>query len=240
MASVAATAGFGKGTEESWNNGANLGEGLAYGSFSALWEGLQFYIGGEISKVGGVGDKIAQKLLNGEAAALKTKIAGSLTRVILDGADGGIEGFVQPLLQSIYKDESYAKLFEENGGWGNVAMQTAMGAGMSAFSEIGDMRRILKSDKNVNVTTNINDTLNLGEKFSFFSKNKDKKHFIENIFYKAEQVVHCPVNDKSRRRIVENNKKDKCHSINLDFFFNWKAFSVNCTCNDVYDCHCNR
>ena len=187
MASVAATAGFGKGTEESWNNGANLGEGLAYGSFSALWEGLQFYIGGEISKVGGVGDKIAQKLLNGEAAALKTKIAGSLTRVILDGADGGIEGFVQPLLQSIYKDESYAKLFEENGGWGNVAMQTAMGAGMSAFSEIGDMRRILKSDKNVNVTTNINDTLNLGEKFSFFSKNKDKKHFIENIFGTSNQ-----------------------------------------------------
>lgn len=125
MAGVAGVAGLGKGTQNAWNDGASLGKGLAYGTASAAWEGAQFYAGGQINA------------LNVGSNALGN--AG--VRVGLDTLTGASEGFVQPALQKIYKDESYSELFNQAGGWQNVGIQAGMSAGMSALGEASGLAK---------------------------------------------------------------------------------------------------
>ena len=115
LATTAGALGVGKGTETSWADGAGITEGLAYGTANGLWEGLQFFAGAKIggSKLFGEGGKF---LTNLSANEIKTKAMNSAARVMLDGADGGVEGFIQPLLGGIYKEGSYEDLFKEYGG----------------------------------------------------------------------------------------------------------------------------
>lgn len=161
-ATIAATAGFGRGAETAWSNGASLGEGLAFAGLNAGWEGLQFYAGAKIGAPGGYGDQIANRLLSEGTSQLTRNLVGSGTRIALDSLDGGIEGFVQPLLQTIYADGYYdesgnyieftsedtlmdrvTELFDDMGGWRNVAIQTAIGGGGSMLGEVGDLRKLL-------------------------------------------------------------------------------------------------
>lgn len=106
-------------------------------------------IGG--SKLFGEGGKF---LTNLSANEIKTKAMNSAARVMLDGADGGVEGFIQPLLGGIYKEGSYEDLFKEYGGWNNVATQAAIGSGMSILGEGFDLTKYLKQGKNVKASTN--------------------------------------------------------------------------------------
>ena len=161
---VAATAGFGRGAETAWSQGATLGEGLTYATLTAGWEGLQFYVGSKIGAPGGYGDKIASKVLSQSATAGTRAIVTSGTRITLDALDGGVEGFVQPLLQTVYADGYYdengnyieftesdglftraSALFDDMGGWSNVAIQTAIGGAGSAIGEVGDLRKFIKT-----------------------------------------------------------------------------------------------
>ena len=130
MGTIAGTTGFGKGTQESWGNGASLGEGLAYGSANGLWEGAQFYAGGQINaiKVGG------------------SAVGNTAVRVGLDAATGAVEGFARPAMDKIYKDQTYSELFDEAGGWKNVGIQGAMAAGMSALGEISGLAKKYRFD----------------------------------------------------------------------------------------------
>ena len=160
---IAGTAGFGRGAETAWSQGATLGEGLLYGGLNAGWEGLQFYVGAKIGAPGGYGDQIASRLLSQGASAGTRALVTSGTRIVLDSVDGGIEGFVQPLLQTVYADGYYddagnfieftendglftraGALFDDMGGWNNVLIQTAIGGGGSALGELGDLTRFLK------------------------------------------------------------------------------------------------
>ena len=160
---IAGTAGFGRGAETSWSQGASLGEGLTYAMLNAGWEGLQFYVGAKIGAPGGYGDKIASKLLSQGVSKGTRALVTSGTRIVLDSLDGGIEGFVQPLLQSIYADGYYddegnfieftendgvftraRALFDDMGGWNNVLIQTAIGGGGSLLGEVGDLTKLLK------------------------------------------------------------------------------------------------
>ena len=156
LAMTAGVMGFSNGTEEAWSDGATTKEGIMYGGATGLWEGAQWALGAKIGQAGGLGDKVAKKIFGTAATAAKA----SATRVALDTVDSAAEGFVQPALKMIYKDygekgkeesiiDKYGKAFEENGGWGNVGIQAAIGAIGSAIGEVTDARKILKnSDKN--------------------------------------------------------------------------------------------
>lgn len=142
MGVFAGLGGYGKGTEEAWNNGATQVEGIVSGSLSGAWEGLQFYVGGQINGL----------------APFKNEIANIGLRVGLDAVDGGLEGFVRPGIDTIYKDgyyddsgsyvsfetdyslwDKYVQNFDDAGGFSNVGTNFLMGAGMSLFGEMSGM-----------------------------------------------------------------------------------------------------
>lgn len=150
LAVTAGVAGIGKHTEDAWSDGAGTVSGLASGITGSAWEAVQWALGGKIGT------------LFQDGASACTKFLGSMARVALDGIDSGIEGFVQPLIELIYKNgyydtngsyvefddstsliEKYSNLFEENGGFGNVALQAAMGSGMSIIGEAGNLTKLL-------------------------------------------------------------------------------------------------
>ena len=165
LATTAGVMGFSKGTAEAWGDGAELLEGFGYGTATGLWEGLQFFLGakiGNLNVLGGAGSASLQAF--GQTGC---KVLNSLTRILLDGADGGVEGFMQPLLQSIYKDgyydengnyieftesdnffERYAEMFDDAGGFQNVLTQGIIGMGGSALGEAFDLTKFLKETKN--------------------------------------------------------------------------------------------
>lgn len=153
IAITAGIAGMGKGTQNAWADGADLGEGLVVGGLTGLWEGAQFYIGG---KIGGTN-------LFGSGGGTGIKVLNSLGRVALDGLDGGVEGFVQPMITSIYKDgyydengnyikfsddqdfaQRYMELFDDNGGWTSVWTQAAIGGASSAIGEAFNLGKYFK------------------------------------------------------------------------------------------------
>lgn len=164
MAGVSGTLGVAKGTEKAWGNGASTIEGLGAGALSGLWEGTQFYVGGKINMTNVVtGDGVKNQVING------------LARVTLDSVDSGLDGFVDPLIGTIYKkgyyDETgkyiefydnqsfsskYSKNFQENGGFEAVATNAIIGGGMSFLSEGVGLAKSLKNDQSIkNVHTSI-------------------------------------------------------------------------------------
>ena len=154
LATTAGRIGLSKGTESSWADGAGILEGLAYGGASGVWEGIQYFLGAKIGGLNlfGEGGKF---LTNLGAEEIKTKIINSLGRVVLDGADGGIEGFIQPMLGSIYKDGNYSELFNEYGGWQNVLTQATVGSIMSTLGEGFDLGKYFNDSKQASTKKNI-------------------------------------------------------------------------------------
>lgn len=169
MAATAAFTGFGKGAESAWQKGATLTEGLIYGGLSSAWEGLQFFLGAKIGAQGGYGDKIAEKILSEGATVTQKMLVASGSRILLDTLDGAAEGFVQPILQTIYADGYYnadgefilftkedgpfkrmAALFDDNGGWGTVGMQALTAFSASTFGELWSWRKYRKQQKKNN------------------------------------------------------------------------------------------
>lgn len=171
MATIAAMAGTGKGTEEAWSNGADIGEGLLSGGLTGLWEGLQFYVGGKIGNMSLFG-KNGKFLTSLGQNKLGSNLLNSTARIALDSIDGGAEGIVQPLIASIYKDgyydengnyvefkntdnflDKYGEIFEDYGGVQNILTNAAVGGGMSLFGEVVDLKKIF----NKNQTSNVKD-----------------------------------------------------------------------------------
>lgn len=170
MAVTATAAGIGRGTQNVWADGADLLEGLTAGTLTGLWEGLQFYVGGKISGLKIFGADGLLKSIG--SSGIGTKLLNGLARVVLDGADGGVEGFVLPLITSIYKDgyydengnyiefsedenifERYSEIFDDNGGWTTVWTQASIGSATSLLGEAFDLRKYFKDSQ---VTSNIN------------------------------------------------------------------------------------
>lgn len=186
---IAAMAGFGEGAETSWKEGAGIGEGLLSATFNSAWEGLQYYVGGKIggSTIFGEGGKF---LTNLSSSAIKTNILNSTSRVILDGLDGGAEGFVQPLIASIYKDgyydedgnyiefkdsdnffDKYGEIFDDYGGVKNVFTNALIGGGASILGEAFDIGRFFNKNAGSEVTAKLTDpdatvTLKLGDEIT--------------------------------------------------------------------------
>ena len=193
---IAAYFGFGKGAEKAWGEGAGIGKGLLYATGNSLWEGLQFYVGGKIggSTIFGEGGKLLTSL-----GSKASKLLNSASRIILDGFDGGAEGFVQPLLASVYKDgyyddegnyvefkdsdnilDKYGEIFDDYGSWKNVFTNAVVGSGASFLGEAFDIGRFFNKNTGSEITAKLTDpdatvTLKLGEEITskLSSTNKD-------------------------------------------------------------------
>lgn len=157
---VAGALGVGKGAEEAWGNDASVISGLTTGALTGVWEGFQYYIG---SKINGL------ILFKGSEITTKTKLINSLVHVVLDGIDGGAEGFVKPLIDTIYKDgytdengnyieytdaDNFLKRlqenFDDNGGFNTVITGAISGSVTSALSEVLDLGKYFKESSAAN------------------------------------------------------------------------------------------
>ena len=162
MVGVAGFAGFGRGVEQAWQDGADFEEGIFAGGVNALWEGFQWWAGGKISKWNPFkGGKISTTILNG------------LFRIGADSIDGGFEGIVQPFISSIYRDgyyddegnyieftendnfwKRYTESFDDSGGWYNVGIQAGIGGFSSLIGEAFDLRKNLRETDEVEIQVN--------------------------------------------------------------------------------------
>lgn len=170
---VASLTGFSEGAEKSWGEGATLGEGLLAAAGNSAWEGIQWYVGGKIggANIFGEGGKA---LTNMSSNSIKTKLLNSISRVFMDGVDGGAEGFVQPLITAIYKDgyydedgnyiefkdsdnflDRYGEVFDDYGGYKNVLTNAAIGGGASIFGEVFDFNKLFNKDAGSEVTAKL-------------------------------------------------------------------------------------
>ncbi len=150
VAVVAAGAGFSKGTEQAWVNGASITEGLGAGAINAAWEGVQTL----------AGMKIGTAVFSGGA------VGNALIKTGAETVTGALDGFVQPVIQTIYKDGyvndtgqyvqyadtddflmRYGENFNDNGGFTSVLTSAAIG---TAFGGLGEVSGLFK---NIDVNT---------------------------------------------------------------------------------------
>lgn len=188
QAIIGGIAGLGKGTDKAWQDeDTTILEGLGYGVGTGAWEAFQFWIGSKIA-----GSKFFLPAGEGAQLTLGNKVLNSLCKVILDGADGGAEGFIQPLLDLIYKDgyydeegvyhefesedlyERYCALFEANGGWKTVGTNAAIGSIASAIGEsidVGGFIKHVKDGKAYYVFSSLEDIANISDFRNFDADN---------------------------------------------------------------------
>lgn len=195
--------GVGKGSENAYNSGASTEEGALTGLANGTWEGFQFYIGGKIAG-------ISPFTKEGANAAL---------RIGLDTVDGASEGFVQPLISSIYQKGYYDKetgkyiefdddtsfiskykhIWDEQGGLKQVGIQGATGFIMSSVGEVGNFRRAYAERKN-SISTTLG---NINEKIGFFeSKTRGTQYYdratVEHIDDGTKQFWINGINEQIR------------------------------------------
>ena len=146
LAVTAGIMGFSSGTSDAWSDGATVLDGFKYGLAKGAWEGTQWYLGAKINTISGVGKNLASPLAQ--------SLVDKSVRIGLDTVDAAAGSFIQPAMKMLYKydnnksfGENYGDRFEEAGGWGNVATQTAIGAAVSGVSETFDLRKLLKDNK---------------------------------------------------------------------------------------------
>lgn len=163
---------LGSSTEKAWNEGASIGEGLAYGGINALFDGASYVVGA----------KLGQTVVGGGTSIL-SKIGTAFFRVGTDSADGFISSFGQTLFQKIYKDESLSEIFAENGGWKSVIVNTAIAGGLSSISTIFDIKNDNLKDQKTSfeVDTDSSPTmtkLSLDEQIEKANIEIEKGHFV--------------------------------------------------------------
>lgn len=148
---VTTVASTGKNTQDAWIDGADIGEGIAYGFARGAYDGLEVMIGSKISSL---------KLFNSFNSNLVNQLLNTGSHVALDSIDSASGGIIDPLLQMIYSPnsnnieqimysinydengekindvkyedltfgEKYKVMFEYNGGWNTVKTNAIFGA----------------------------------------------------------------------------------------------------------------
>lgn len=166
--------GTGKNTATAWDNGASIGEGLAYGAAKGAVEGFEMWLGYKIN---------ASQIFKG--TGFKSAVGNALTHVAMDAADGGAGAVIDPALQLIYMTDEqknavlhslnydkdgnkinditwddlnawgkYTANFNANGGWKNVGTQAASAAVVSFASEVPGVVRVGRASHLVNKISN--------------------------------------------------------------------------------------
>lgn len=164
LAITAAAAGTGKYTQNAWADGAGILKGLGAGMAKGAWDGIQYYIGGKINNFNLI--DVGGKFLKETGINILDKVINIGARALLDGADSGLDSFVNPTIDAIFKEgykdtngkyvefsdndsfgTKWQKLFEENGGVSGVFTNALIGAGLSFLSEIPSLFKKSNSPK---------------------------------------------------------------------------------------------
>lgn len=106
---------------DDWQNLENWGAGMAYGTSNAIWEGLQYLVGG----------------LLGGAKFLTGKI-GSTVRVGVDTIFNMADTPFRTLISAGTTGKSVGEIFEAKGGWSSVLADTLVGLIGSVGGEVFD------------------------------------------------------------------------------------------------------
>lgn len=190
--------GVGKGAETAYQNDASTEEGAAAALATGTWEGFQFYIGGKIAGL----------------SPFESELANVGLRVGLDTIDGASEGFVQPLISTIYQKgyydpetkkyiefdddtkffEKYKNIWNEQGGWKQVGTQAAVGLIMSSLGESTNLRKAYANRNKIQANTlgNIND------KLGYFQSKNDivsyERVSVEHMSRESQQALISDIN----------------------------------------------
>lgn len=241
---VAAMAGFGEGAEKSWAEGASTLEGLLSATLNSTWEGLQYYVGGKIgsSTLFGEGGKF---LTNLGSNSIKANLLNSTSRVFLDSLDGGAEGFIQPLIATIYKDgyydefgnyikfkdsdnflSKYGEIFDDYGGVKNIFTNALVGGSASILGEAFNIGRFFdKSNTQVDIDSQkvrkIDDIhgyqANETEISSYYQSELFTKEDIEALMADASKVNENDFYDIEKvRDVFYKTLKDKMDKEEID------------------------
>lgn len=146
----------------SWNNiksgaeklkGSDIAAGVAYGVGTGVIDGVQWYAGGKINN-----------LFKGANSVVANKFLSSLARVGLDSADAAAEVPLRTLMQSLYRtDENgnkmgFSDVWNENGGWSQVAVQAGVGALGSGIGEgLDAIKGAIATHKIISALDNVTD-----------------------------------------------------------------------------------
>lgn len=226
---TAGAVGFGKGSEKAWSDGAGIAEGLATGAATGAWEGFQWFIGGKIG-----GSNIA-----GESH----KVLNSLSRIVLDGIDGGVEGFTQPVINSIYQkgyydendiyvefdeEDNYVdkvkELYDDNGGWNSVRQGFIMGSVMSALGEVSGGVKQLKNEGKTKPNKIDNDvkikSVDSGQNKNTITfeeyQNMKKEVDVKSLQERLDKLRKI-IDTDEYRRYTERNKQHEAQVLRPDF-----------------------
>lgn len=117
---------------EEWTTNENYLNGLVYGTSNAVWEGLQFYLGGKLASWGGIEG---------------SKIATSAIRVGVDTTFNAADTPFRALVDSATSNKSIKQAWQEQGGWASVFVNTGIGLVGSIGGEVFDYVRANKLNK---------------------------------------------------------------------------------------------
>ena len=117
-------AGFGKGTEKAWNDGAG-DLATAVGTLNGLYEGMQFYTGGELAS----------------AKVFKNKVADIAAKSMINGLLNGSKMPLDSLIETSYNGKDFKTTFAEKGGVKEYIKNVAIGAGLTALGESINLKK---------------------------------------------------------------------------------------------------
>lgn len=151
LGGIAAGAGFGNGAQNAYAQGASVEDGLLYAVASGAWDGVTHYAGAKLANVNLAGtETFARRSLN------------SMIRVEADTLTGAVEGYIRPLLATIYSDQTFAELYEQSGGAKGHILNIIVSAGTSAIGEGFDLKKaVVANDIETTVKLDMNTTTKL-------------------------------------------------------------------------------
>lgn len=115
MATTAGLSGFGKEVEEAWNNGADTLAGIGAGAISGLWDGFQWWLGGNLAGQG-------------------------LKAIGADVITAGVDMPLKSLIDSSSTGKDYLETFEANGGFQSILTSMTIAGLFSGFNEFKSSR----------------------------------------------------------------------------------------------------
>lgn len=152
---------------EEWTTNENYLNGLVYGTSNAVWEGLQFYLGGKLASWGGIEGN---------------KIATSAIRVGVDTTFNAADTPFRALVDSATSNKSIKQAWQEQGGWASVFVNTGIGLVGSIGGEVFDYVRANKLNKD-KITDDIS-----SKSYDYSNKRYNKYDMAEQyIDYRSQQ-----------------------------------------------------
>lgn len=122
---VSGVSGFGKGASSSWQDGANITQGISAGILTGTWEAGQWIFG--------------------------TKIAGQGFKTIgLDTINGLVDIPVRSSIQSLYNDQGIIENIEQNGGIEAIIGNGLLAGSFSAIGEVVNVKNSKISSNSIN------------------------------------------------------------------------------------------